>query len=567
MRVSSRLLVPPAMAIAPTAAVVAIAIILLAASFIITYAQQQPPPQTSQPTATQSPTLLSIKDSFRVQLPQGWVIQDVNNTGFTLAAEVLQGYGILAQLCPHEEQQQSALPSVGGSNTYIGSCQQAREEVIHILRYPNLGARLGIFSDDDILTIINRDTIPNAILAYHIQKLQEVGYQDIQIVNSRDMTIDVDISTGQSNNRTAVPAKLVEMTYSTTLNDTKRGYFILTATAATPRNLGTMTGYSIFYEGNSATTAETRPSGSLAPILLPAPVRQVFDSFELIAVSTVPLTAVITSSDTEGGVAPATFEFEADVTGGTEPYTISWDFGDGSSEENDDNDDDVEYTFDVAGTYNVDLTVTDSSGRTASDSMSITVEEPPPLTSVDIISNGTEGVAPATFEFEANLTGGAEPFTYIWNFGDGSSEENDDETVEHTFDVAGTYNVDLTVIDSTSQTASDSILITVEEPSLSPTPPITEEPVCDPSYPDLCIPPPPPDLGCDDISARNFEVLPPDLHVFDGDNDGIGCEIGVNQPGLEPEQPNDDGITFGGIGSDADDDGFIDDEFIDDDGA
>jgi len=558
MRVSSRLSMSPAKTIALTATVVAIAIILLAANFITTYAQQQQQQQTqtSQPAATQSPTLLSAKDSFRVQLPEGWVIQDMNNTGFTLAAEVLQGYGILAQLCP-QEQQQSSLPSVGGSNTYIGNCQQAQEEVIHILRYPNLGTRLGI-SSDDIFTVINRDTIPNAILAYHIQKLQEVGYRDIQIVNSADTTMNVDISTGQNSSRTAtvVPAKLVEMTYSTALNETKSGYFILTATAATPRNLGTMTGYSIFYEGNStASTAEaTRPSFSLAPILLPASVRQVFDSFELIAASTVPLTAVITSSDTEG-VAPATFDFEADVAGGLEPYTINWDFGDGSSEESDD---DVEHTFDVADTYNVDLTVTDSSGRTASDSMSITVEEPPPLTSVDIISNDTEGVAPATFEFEANLTGGAEPFTYSWDFGDGSSEESDDETVEHTFDVAGTYNVDLVVIDSTLQTASDSILITVEEPLLSPTPPTLEEPVCDPSYPDLCIPPPPPDLSCDDITARDFEVVGSDPHELDGDNDGIGCESEAFAP--EPEEPNDEGGTVGGTSPD-------DGEFIDDDGA
>jgi len=549
MRVSSRLSMSPAKAIALTATVVAIAIILLAANFITTYAQQQQQQQTqaSQPAATQNPTLLSAKDSFRVQLPQGWVIQDMNNTGFTLAAEVLQGYGILAQLCP-QEQQQSSLPSVGGSSRYIGNCQQAQEEVIHIIRYPNLGTRIGI-SSDDIFTIINRDTIPNAILAYHIQKLQEVGYRDIQIVNSADTTMNVDISTGQNNSRTAtaVPAKLVEMTYSTALNETKSGYFILTATAATPRNLGTMTGYSIFYEGNStATTAETRPSFSLAPILLPASVRQVFDSFELIAASTVPLTAVITSSDTEG-VAPATFDFEADVAGGLEPYTINWDFGDGSSEESDD---DVEHTFDVADTYNVDLTVTDSSGRTASDSMSITVEEPPPLTSVDIISNDTEGVAPATFEFEANLTGGTEPFTYSWDFGDGSSEESDDETVEHTFDVAGTYNVDLTVTDSTLQTASDSILITVEEPLFSPSPTIPEEPVCDPSYPDLCIPPPPPDLGCDDVSASNFEVLPPDPHGFDGNNDGVGCETGGIGPEPEPEEPE----------PEEPDDGFIDDD-------
>lgn len=47
---------------------------------------------------------------------------------------------------------------------------------------------------------------------------------------------------------------------------------------------------------------------------------------------------------------------------------------------------------------------------------------------------------------------------------------------------------------------------------------------CDPSYPDVCIPPPPPDLDCADVPYRNFRVLPPDPHRFDGDRDGIGCE-------------------------------------------
>ena len=47
---------------------------------------------------------------------------------------------------------------------------------------------------------------------------------------------------------------------------------------------------------------------------------------------------------------------------------------------------------------------------------------------------------------------------------------------------------------------------------------------CDPSYPDVCIPPPPPDLDCRDIPYRRFRVLPPDPHRFDRDRDGIGCE-------------------------------------------
>ena len=47
---------------------------------------------------------------------------------------------------------------------------------------------------------------------------------------------------------------------------------------------------------------------------------------------------------------------------------------------------------------------------------------------------------------------------------------------------------------------------------------------CDPSYPDFCIPPPPPDLNCPDIGETDFTVQGADPHGFDGDNDGVGCE-------------------------------------------
>src|SRR5438034_6367879 len=49
---------------------------------------------------------------------------------------------------------------------------------------------------------------------------------------------------------------------------------------------------------------------------------------------------------------------------------------------------------------------------------------------------------------------------------------------------------------------------------------------CDPAYPTVCIPPPPPDLDCKDIPFWRFTVLPPDPHRFDGDHDGVGCESG-----------------------------------------
>ena len=402
------------MTIALTATVVAIAIILLTANIPITNAQQQPPPPplSSQPAVTQNGTTLfqSTEDGIRLNVPEGWVIHDVNNTGSTLSEESTQGYGILAQLCTEEEEEQqqgatttttAARSNVSGSGDTT-SCQGTEGDIIHIIRYPDLDTRLqgsnNVTTTTTTTTNNTNMTIDN-ILSYHLQKLQEVGYSGIEIVNSTDTTLNVANAQTNETIATAVPAKTVEMTYSTNFapNETRIGYFILTSTNATAPNPGTTKGYSMFYEGNSTatTTAETtRPSVSLASTpLLPAPVRQVFDSFELVAApapapapsppsppppeaaTTVPLTVEITSSDTEGEVAPATFEFDADVTGGTEPYTYSWDFDGESSEEIDD--DETEHTFEEAGSYNVGLTVTDSEGRIGSDNMEITVEEAP----------------------------------------------------------------------------------------------------------------------------------------------------------------------------------------------
>jgi hypothetical protein len=242
-------------------------------------------------TTTTTTLFESTNDSFRVQLPEqlseGWVIQDVNNTGSILIQESTQGYGILAQLCPEGEegqQQEQALTNVSTTTTTFSgsSCQQqqqAQEEIIHIIRYPNLGTRLGIAVSE-----IN-DIIPDSILEYQIQKLQEVGYRDINIINSTDTTINIHYTVQLE---ATVPARLVEMTYSTSSapSEMRRGYFILTATNVTPPNPETITGYSIFYEGAlDATTATaeettTTPSGGLPRP--PAAVRHVFDSFELI---------------------------------------------------------------------------------------------------------------------------------------------------------------------------------------------------------------------------------------------------------------------------------------------
>jgi hypothetical protein len=283
-----------------TAAAIIMVVLLAAANVTMTNAQQQQEGQqqlsTSQPTTppmaqngtTAATTLFeSTQDSFRVRLPEGWVIQDVNNTRFILAAEVTEGYGILAQLCPAEEREEELQQQEGAfTNISSGSCQQqqlAQEEIIHIIRYPNLGARLGIALND-----IN-GIVPDSVLNYQIQKLQEVGYRDINIVNITDAIINIHYTTAQdvpapgTTPLATVPARFVKITYSTDSapSEMRSGYLFLTATNATPPN-EMITGYSIFYEGRTAARAEdTTQSASLLPVS-PAAAR-ILASFELIA--------------------------------------------------------------------------------------------------------------------------------------------------------------------------------------------------------------------------------------------------------------------------------------------
>ncbi|MDQ4016594.1 MAG: hypothetical protein M3136_12620, partial [Thermoproteota archaeon] len=153
MSIGSKLLASISMATTLTIAVIIVVIPFSSNLATIANAQQQEQP-TSQSEVTEDATTTaaaqSAKDSFRVQVPQGWIIHDVDNTGFTLISEVMQGYGILAQLCPEEQQQQRQLPSPNVNDPKAITCQETGEEIIHINRYPNLGAILE-FTLDDII--------------------------------------------------------------------------------------------------------------------------------------------------------------------------------------------------------------------------------------------------------------------------------------------------------------------------------------------------------------------------------------------------------------------------------
>lgn len=113
----------------------------------------------------------------------------------------------------------------------------------------------------------------------------------------------------------------------------------------------------------------------------------------------------------------------------------------------------------------------------------------------------------------------------------GSVEDVTVATAPDTFSPGQVRSYRVNVIDdSTIEFATTVQAYAQGEPFVpSPTPEPTAEPTpdpsrCHPSYPTVCIRPPPPDLDCGDIPYRRFTVLPPDPHNFDTDGDGVGCE-------------------------------------------
>jgi hypothetical protein len=90
----------------------------------------------------------------------------------------------------------------------------------------------------------------------------------------------------------------------------------------------------------------------------------------------------LASRDPETGALSAIFQGFA--SGGQEPYTYDWDFGDGSAHGSGQL---VSHTYADAGAHTYDLTATDSSGASASQSKTIEVQPPPSITAVKTLAS------------------------------------------------------------------------------------------------------------------------------------------------------------------------------------
>ncbi|MBI5393425.1 PKD domain-containing protein [Candidatus Woesearchaeota archaeon] len=87
---------------------------------------------------------------------------------------------------------------------------------------------------------------------------------------------------------------------------------------------------------------------------------------------------------------------------------------------------------------------------------------------VAINADKTSGEVPLTVQFTSAVSNAVGDVTYIWNFGDGvdAGIAANQANPSHTFAKVGVYTVQLTIVDSAQNTATDSLVIEVKEKAL-----------------------------------------------------------------------------------------------------
>ena len=221
-------------------------------------------------------TFQSISDGFRVQVPNGWVVEDINSTE-PRVQQTLRQYGVeyLAAMCP----QNQALPAIGG--LYSCPIQSPTAVGVTFYKFVDLHSRPELSA----LARQNKSITTSDLLALYFdyqRKFQAPGFfQNLQIVNNTDIAVNVtDSQTDQTIGK--VPAKYVEYIHASTLGTGSYKKFVLLALSN-----DTNTAYVV-----DPIMLEGLESSREAPPF----VRQVLDSFELVVTYTTPIaTAPLTT--------------------------------------------------------------------------------------------------------------------------------------------------------------------------------------------------------------------------------------------------------------------------------
>lgn len=177
--------------------------------------------------------------------------------------------------------------------------------------------------------------------------------------------------------------------------------------------------------------------------------------------TTTPLSVAVSASPTSG-TAPVAVGLSATATGGVGPYSYAWTLGDGTVATGAS----VAHLYSAPGLYGPVLTVTDSSGASASGSASITVLGATGSFPVSAAATPSSGAAPLPVTLTATPQGGSGPYTTTWVFGDGSFGSG--ASLAHTYAVNGRYTATVYVADASGRVGVNTTSVSVSGASGAP---------------------------------------------------------------------------------------------------
>ncbi|HEY6238715.1 MAG TPA: PKD domain-containing protein, partial [Thermoplasmata archaeon] len=175
--------------------------------------------------------------------------------------------------------------------------------------------------------------------------------------------------------------------------------------------------------------------------------------------------SVTISAAPTGGPIPLSVSFSATGTSGSPPYSFAWSFGDGSGGASGDF---ASHSYAFWGVFQANVTLTDSLGDTATDSVNVTVT-PAPLVVTAQPSTSLVAVG-GHVTLETSVTGGARPFTYAWSGLPPGCPNLGAENLTCQVTGAGQFNITVVVTDHLGSVNSASFPLLVTG-GTSPAPP------------------------------------------------------------------------------------------------
>jgi len=141
------------------------------------------------------------------------------------------------------------------------------------------------------------------------------------------------------------------------------------------------------------------------------------------------------SASPNSGTMPLNVSFTS-IVNGVGPFSYEWNFGDNSTG--------IEsqpvHTYNNAGIYDVILKVTGAGGSTSRPGLITVSNISPP--EADFSASPRSGTVPLNVSF-TSIVNGVSPYSYEWDFGDGTPIIYDKSQPDHTYNDIGVFNVTL----------------------------------------------------------------------------------------------------------------------------